>query len=143
MTRARRFSCRAESVTAARRFVRETLSEQAEAVVDAVELMSCELVTNSVQHAQTDFEVEVHDQHGEIRVEVSDAGRGRPTLRSPTSQQSSGRGLRIVEALSKAWGVVAGEDGTRVWFTVSSGTGAPAAREPVAAEAAEATEPCD
>lgn len=118
-------------MTAARRFVRESLSEQAEEVVDAVELMACELATNCVQHAQTDFEVVIHDQHGEIRVEASDAGRGRPTLRSPTSQECSGRGLRIVEALSNAWGVVPGEDGTRVWFTVSSGTAARAVGEPM------------
>ncbi len=118
-------------MTAARRFVRETLSEQAQDVMDDVELMACELATNCVQHAQTGFEVVVHDQHGEIRVEVSDAGSGRPTLRSPTSQESSGRGLRIVEALSNAWGVVPGEDRTRVWFTVSSGAGARTARQPM------------
>ncbi len=129
-------------MTAARHFVRETLSGQSEEVVDAVELMVCELATNCVQHAQTDFEVVIHHQHGEIRVEVSDAGRGRPTLRSPTSQECSGRGLRIVEALSTAWGVVPGDDGTRVWFTISSRTGV-RAREPVAAETAEATDPRD
>jgi hypothetical protein len=126
-------------VTAARGFVRETLSGQAEEVVDAVELMACELATNCVQHARTDFELVIYDQRGEIRVEVSDAGGGRPTLRSPTSQESSGRGLRIVEALSNAWGVVPGEAGSQVWFTVSSGSD-PAAREPVAAEAAEASD---
>ena len=47
---------------------------------------------------------------------------GRPTLRSPTVLEPSGRGLRIVEALSKAWGVVPGEGGTRVWFTLAGET---------------------
>ena len=118
-------------MTAARGFVRETLSEQTQEVVDAVELMACELATNCVQHAKTDFELAIHEDQDEIRVEVSDAGRGRPTLRSPTSQESSGRGLRIVQALSNAWGVVPGEDGTRVWFTVSSGNGAHVAPAPL------------
>lgn len=131
MTRVRRFSCRPQSVTAARGFVRETLSTQSQDVVDAVELMACELATNSVQHAQTDFELAIHDQQGEIRVEVSDAGRGRPTLRSPTPQEPSGRGLRIVQALSNAWGVVPGENGTRVWFTLAYGNDVPRAGQPL------------
>jgi len=118
-------------VTAARGFVRETLRTQSQDVVDAVELMACELATNSVQHAQSDFELAIYDEQGEIRVEVSDAGRGRPTLRSPTSREPSGRGLRIVQALSNAWGVVPGEDGTSVWFTLSSQRGVRTAREPM------------
>lgn len=129
MTRVRQFSCRPESVTAARGFVRETLREQAQELVDAAELMACELATNCVQHARTDFELAISDGHGEIRVEVSDAGHGRPTLRSPTVLEPSGRGLRIVQGLSKAWGVVPGEDGTRVWFTLDLQTGARAAAE--------------
>jgi anti-sigma regulatory factor (Ser/Thr protein kinase) len=129
VTRVRQFSCRPESVTAARGFVRETLREQAQELVDAAELMACELATNCVQHARTDFELAISDGQGEIRVEVSDAGRGRPTLRSPTALEPSGRGLRIVQGLSKAWGVVPGEDGTRVWFTLALETGVRAAGE--------------
>ncbi len=64
-------------------------------------------------------------------MEVSDAGRGRPTLRSPTVLEPSGRGLRIVQALSQAWGVVPGEDGTRVWFTLARGDGARTLAEPL------------
>jgi anti-sigma regulatory factor (Ser/Thr protein kinase) len=131
VTRVRRFSCRPESVTAARGFVRETLREQAQELVDAAELMACELATNCVQHARTDFELSISDGLGEIRVEVSDAGRGRPTLRSPTVLEPSGRGLRIVQGLSTAWGVVPGEDGTRVWFTLAHGGGLRAADEPL------------
>lgn len=131
MTRARRFSCCPQSVTAARGFVRETLREDARELVDAAELMACELATNCVQHARTDFELAISERPGEVRVEVSDAGRGRPTLRSPTVLEPSGRGLRIVEALSKAWGVVPDEGGTLVWFTLARGGGARTAGEPM------------
>jgi anti-sigma regulatory factor (Ser/Thr protein kinase) len=131
VTRARQFSCRPQSVTAARGFVRETLREQPQDLVDAAELLACELATNCVQHARTDFELAISDGQGEIRVEVSDAGRGRPTLRSPTVLEPSGRGLRIVQRLSKAWGVVPGEDGTRVWFTLDCGSGGRAVGEPM------------
>jgi anti-sigma regulatory factor (Ser/Thr protein kinase) len=118
-------------VTAARGFVRETLLQRPQAVVDAAELMACELATNCVQHARTDFELVIDDRKGEIRVELRDAGHGRPKLRSPTAVEPSGRGLCIVQALSKAWGVVPGEVGTRVWFTLDSESGVRTAREPM------------
>ena len=87
--------------------------------------------TNCVQHARTDFELAISERPGEVRVEVSDAGRGRPTLRSPTVLEASGRGLRIVEALSKAWGVVPDEGGTLVWFTLARGGAARTDGEPM------------
>ena len=129
MTRVRRFRCRPQSVTAARGFVRETLREHTQELVDAAELMACELATNCVQHARSDFELAISDGYGEVRVEVSDNGSGRPTLRSPTLLEPSGRGLRIVQSLSKAWGVVPGEDGSRVWFTLAQGGGVRTAGE--------------
>ena len=99
--------------------------------MDAAELMACELATNCVQHAGTDFELAISDRQGEIRVEVSDAGCGRPTLRSPSVLEPSGRGLRIVQALSQAWGVVPGWAGTRVWFTLARADGARTVGEPL------------
>jgi anti-sigma regulatory factor (Ser/Thr protein kinase) len=104
-------------VTAARRFVRDVLRDQSRETVDAVELMACELATNCVQHARTDFELAIHSG-GEIRVEVRDTGEGRPTLRSPTPHEPSGRGLRIVEAVSAAWGSIPSSSGKTVWFTL-------------------------
>jgi anti-sigma regulatory factor (Ser/Thr protein kinase) len=106
-------------VTAARAFVRDSLRDQARDVVEAVELMACELATNSVQHARTEFELAIKRSSGEIRVEVRDAGEGQPTLRSPTAQEPSGRGLRIVQAMSNAWGIDPVATGKCVWFTLS------------------------
>jgi anti-sigma regulatory factor (Ser/Thr protein kinase) len=88
--------------------------------IDAVELMVSELATNSVKHAHSDFKVSIIDSGGEIRVEVRDTGRGRPVLQSPTPIEPSGRGLRIVEALSRAWGTVDSPHGKTVWFTLPS-----------------------
>jgi anti-sigma regulatory factor (Ser/Thr protein kinase) len=90
------------------------------ALVDAVELMVSELATNSVKHAHSDFKVSINDSGGEIRVEVRDTGRGRPVLRFPAPTEPSGRGLRIVEALSRAWGTVDSPRGKSVWFTLPS-----------------------
>jgi anti-sigma regulatory factor (Ser/Thr protein kinase) len=88
--------------------------------VDAVELMVSELATNSVKHAHSDFKVSISDSRGEIRVEVRDTGRGQPVLRFPAPTEPSGRGLRIVEVLSRAWGTVDSPHGKTVWFTLPS-----------------------
>ncbi len=117
MTSERGFRCQRSSVPAARRFVRDILADYPREIIDAAELMTCELATNCVQHARTDFELAIHS-HGAIRVEVRDADRSRPTLRSPTPKQPSGRGLRIVEAMSDSWGVIPSSSGKTVWFTL-------------------------
>ena len=119
MSPARTFRCEPQAVTAARRFVRETLSDRSPQLVDAAELMTSELVTNCVRHAHTAFELVVHDQ-GEVRVEVSDSGAGCPRPLSPGEHDPTGRGLRIVEALSDAWGVIPRNEGKTVWFEIRS-----------------------
>jgi anti-sigma regulatory factor (Ser/Thr protein kinase) len=117
VTDTRRFRCEPAAVPAVRRFVRDALREQSREVVDAAELMACELATNCVRHARTDFELAIRSD-GQIRVEVRDKGQGRPRLRSPTPREPSGRGLRIVEAMSSTWGVIPSPSGKTVWFTL-------------------------
>jgi anti-sigma regulatory factor (Ser/Thr protein kinase) len=118
VTSSRRFRCQPEAVTAARRFVRDALGDQSLQVAEAAELMASEVATNCVRHARTDFELTIHTR-GQIRIEVRDTGSGRPTLLSPPPRELSGRGLRIVEAMSDAWGVIPASDGKTVWFTVA------------------------
>jgi len=116
-TRARTFPGRPESVTAARRFVRDVLRDQSREIMDAAELMACELATNCVQHARCDFELAIHSQ-GQIRIEVRDSDQGRPVVRYPAPEDRSGRGLRIVEALSDTWGIIPSSSGKTVWFAL-------------------------
>jgi anti-sigma regulatory factor (Ser/Thr protein kinase) len=111
-------------VPAARRFVRDVLHDQSRDTLDAVELMTSELVTNCVHHAQTCFELTIDDTQQQIRIEAHDKGHGRPVPRSPTPDQRTGRGLRIVEAMSDAWGVELSSRGKTVWFTVPRHAGA-------------------
>jgi anti-sigma regulatory factor (Ser/Thr protein kinase) len=118
VTAARSFECRPEAVTAARRFVRSTLSGEDVELIDAAELMASELTSNCVRHAQTPFEVTVQVR-GEIRVEVSDSGDGRPRQLSPGPDEPSGRGLLIVQAMSRSWGVEPAGEGKKVWFTLA------------------------
>jgi len=117
VTQTRAFRCEPEAVAAARGFVRHVLRHQHQQTVDAAELMASEVVTNCVRHARTDFELTILSR-GQIRIEVRDSGQGRPTPLSPSSRERSGRGLRIVEAMSDDWGVIPASSGKTVWFTV-------------------------
>ena len=120
MRSSRAFTAEALSVAASRHYVRDLLRGHPLAIIDAVELMVSELATNSVKHAHSDFKVSINDSAGEIRVEVRDTGRGQPVLRFPVPTEPCGRGLRIVEALSLAWGTADSPRGKTVWFTVPS-----------------------
>ena len=76
-------------------------------------LVVSELVTNAVLHAATEIELNVVVRIDAIRIEVTDLGIDLPLLWA--GDDTSGRGLPIVEALSYAWGVVELGTGKTVW----------------------------
>ena len=121
MSEQRTFPNDPTSVTAARRYALEVLVGISPAIADAVAVMVSELAANAVRHATSDFTVGVDRSPTAIRVEVSDSGPGRPTVRAPQPSEPSGRGLQIVEALAEHWGVLAASDsaGKTVWFTIA------------------------
>jgi anti-sigma regulatory factor (Ser/Thr protein kinase) len=118
VTTSQTFACRPTAVTAARQLVRSTLAGHDAELVDAAELMISELASNCVRHAQTDFEVRISASEV-VRIEVRDSGGGSPQVLSPTPREPSGRGLQIVDAMSRCWGVTAKPSGKIVWFTIS------------------------
>jgi anti-sigma regulatory factor (Ser/Thr protein kinase) len=118
VTTTRTFACRPAAVSAARELVRSTLDGHDAELIDAAELMISELASNCVRHAQTDFEVRI-SARDEVRIEVRDSGEGAPRVLSPTPREPTGRGLRIVAAMSRRWGVIAEPKGKVVWFTVA------------------------
>ena len=88
-------------------------------MVDTVELLTSELVTNAVVHAHSASVVmlRVHDRM--VRVEVCDGDASPPYLRTPDGNAASGRGIAILEELAAEWGVdLIPDDGKRVWFEV-------------------------
>lgn len=109
------------SVAQARRFAIGTLVDLPDDIVNDVEVMVSELATNALVHAATSFAVTIDRHEHQIYVEVTDAGVGIPTRRSPGETEPHGRGLTIVEELSDQWGTVpnAGEVGKSVWFTLN------------------------
>jgi anti-sigma regulatory factor (Ser/Thr protein kinase) len=103
----------------ARRLVR-CLDGGAE-LVENLELLVTELVTNSVRHAGVApdgwVELELRADDDMVRVEVIDPGRGFDPARVGASQpvRGSGWGLVLVERIARRWGVH--HDAlTRVWF---------------------------
>jgi anti-sigma regulatory factor (Ser/Thr protein kinase) len=102
------------SIAVARRFVTERLASTA-VDVNAAEQMTAELAANAVQHARSDYRVRVVVEDAKVRVEVAnDDPEMLPEEREP--DDSGGRGLHIVRALSGDWGTESKPDEKVVWF---------------------------
>ena len=123
-TAARTFGRRPEEVPAARRFIRDALDGHP-AACDA-ELLTCELVTNAVQHA-TDagwVTVAVMRRGAVVHVDVIDDGRsGLPHWREATSQDEGGRGFQLVNEIAERWGFLRERAATCVWFELMPADG--------------------
>jgi anti-sigma regulatory factor (Ser/Thr protein kinase) len=114
---AMRFAGKPTGVSAARRFVRESLAGEDAELLEAAELLTSELASNCVRHANSDFEIVIRSRDP-IRIEVRDEGGGEPQMMSPTPEEPTGRGLLIVDAMSERWGVVHRPNGKTVWFAL-------------------------
>ncbi|HEY5988993.1 MAG TPA: ATP-binding protein [Streptosporangiaceae bacterium] len=73
-----------------------------------IEVLLSELVTNAVHHGEGEIEVCLSYACGRLRIEVHDDGRERPVLRQPAPEDSSGRGLALVNGLMDLYGGVWG-----------------------------------
>ncbi len=102
----------------ARDFVSQTLSHwQLDDRVPRASLVASELVSNAVLHARTDLELSLAEHRGCLRLAVADKSRdGRV---SPGHGQTGGRGMPLVAAHAKAWGVLPGHGGKVVWAVLS------------------------
>jgi two-component sensor histidine kinase len=110
------------SVARARGFLTEALRRWSvpEETELAARLALSELVTNAVVHAATDLVVRVRSDDDGIWVGVTDQNRELPVPRDPAGAASGGRGLAIVAAVARGWGVDRrfSRRGKTVWFTV-------------------------
>jgi len=95
-----------EEIASARRFVELHCDTWGyDGVLDEALLVVSELVTNAMTHARSGCELRVRDTGEVFRIEVQDAGGGSPELQRPTRESEHGRGLLLVSAMCKAWGV--------------------------------------
>jgi anti-sigma regulatory factor (Ser/Thr protein kinase) len=76
-------------------------------------------VSNAVVHADSDVEVLVRLTADTAQIEVTDISEMALAPRDAGDEESSGRGLAIVEAMARRWGVRPGPSGGKtVWFEV-------------------------
>lgn len=102
----------------ARRFMEETLGgwgDTAE-LLDVVNLLVTELVTNAVLHAGTEADVAVVLTETALRVEVSDASEQLPRAKEADDWDTSGRGVALVDTLAERWGIDTRPGGKTIWF---------------------------
>ena len=105
-----------EAIVAVRRFVTGVLRLWEEDVlVPDAELVASELATNSVLHADSPFRVSLDRSIGVVCIAIQDAVGGRAEQQPPTREDMGGRGMAIVDALSRRWGCDALPAGKVVW----------------------------
>jgi anti-sigma regulatory factor (Ser/Thr protein kinase) len=109
----------AAGVAQARRFVREQLAEWGrDDLGDAASLVVSELVTNAVLHARSPVGVLMLQTPDGVQLQVADGSPTLPRARQMSGLMGTGRGLVLVGALSREWGVEAGPSGKVVWATL-------------------------
>jgi anti-sigma regulatory factor (Ser/Thr protein kinase) len=104
----------------ARRFVEDELRREAvgEDTLFLAQLLTTELVTNAVRHAESPVEITVIRREDRIRIEARDDSTAVPAL-PPDDPPIRYRGLLLVEDLAEEWGVeVEDRKGKIVWFEV-------------------------
>jgi anti-sigma regulatory factor (Ser/Thr protein kinase) len=86
--------------------------------LDVLVLLTSEVVTNAVLHARTEAQLTVVVSAGAVRVEVIDGEPREPVPRRAAIDDTSGRGMQLIDALSSRWGVEPHGVGKLVWFEV-------------------------
>jgi anti-sigma regulatory factor (Ser/Thr protein kinase) len=118
-------ACSASAAEARRRtrgwLRRHRVGEEAS---ESAVLIVSELVTNAVVHSGSAVIACVLLLGSDLlRIEVTDQGTGPagPAVRKPADDDVSGRGLLLISALSRAWGVIPADPaGRTVWAAVSA-----------------------
>jgi anti-sigma regulatory factor (Ser/Thr protein kinase) len=111
-------AARMTSPRASRLFVaRALLDWEYRSLVARASLVVSELVTNAVVHAASAVDVALSRADGRVQMLVSDQGAGHPEPRFDDPQYAvvGGRGLLLVNASTRAWGVFPASGGKTVW----------------------------
>lgn len=87
------------------------------------ELITTELVSNAIRHAQTTFDISLIRLDGRIRVAVRDESPEPPAPATPSGGDgdllaTGGRGLQLVEALATRWGYLTAPGEKVVWACI-------------------------
>ena len=116
--------CDAAAPSRARRFVADTLRSElsgpaVEGSVEVAVVVVSELVTNAVRAGGAAVAVSVQLHRDHLRVVVFDDAPGRPKSGTAGAGDVRGRGLSIVRAVSRAWGLQVAAAGKRIWAEIA------------------------
>lgn len=112
-----------ESVAAGRQWSRETIADwKLDEVADVATQLVSELVTNSVEHAQTEcVRLTVTYAEATLWIDVCDDDSANlPARRKVCPDDIRGRGLTIIEAMSDRWGISVTRSGKSVWCALAA-----------------------
>src|SRR4051794_4965954 len=84
-----------DSVRRARQFAAESLPDADESLLDDVELVVSELVTNALLHGTSPILLRLSTSGARVRVEVEDGGRDLPLRMRDDTDAMTGRGLAL------------------------------------------------
>lgn len=108
------------SPSLARELVAQALFGWPSATVDDALLLTSELVTNAVQHADSMLVLHLKLTATGWRVTVEDLSCDAPQRRSGPAHDESGRGLLLLDALAARWNWQRTPTGKCVWFELDS-----------------------
>ena len=112
-------SPRPTSAAEARRVVERALRGIDEASKEIATLLASELVTNAVLYADGNILLRIVSTDDTYRISVSDSVDRSIVPKEVGLDATSGRGLKLVDRLSAAWGVdVRERGGKEVWFDI-------------------------
>ncbi|MER5860482.1 SpoIIE family protein phosphatase [Streptomyces sp900105245] len=113
------------AVKAARQFITDNLHQWGlDDLIDNFQLITSEIVTNALIHADSDVDLRLREYPDHLRLEVRDTN---PTPPIPTpitqtleqnQQAEHGRGLNIVDTLSTQWGNTPSGRGKTIWVDI-------------------------
>lgn len=110
---------------AARLFTARSLLEwRLMPLIASASLVVSELVTNSVVHAASTVDLAVSRSEGRLQITVRDhhgVGQPQPQRSDPHDHYLGGRGLLLVQEMTRSWGVFPAEpEGKMVWAVLDA-----------------------
>jgi anti-sigma regulatory factor (Ser/Thr protein kinase) len=117
-----RLTARPTAAAQARCALIDLSGHMTESAVSDAALLTSELVTNAVRHAGGIITIVIECLGDRVAVAVRDDSMAVPVVRRPSSNDTSGRGLQLVQSLATDWGcqMSPGGEGKTVWFTVAA-----------------------
>ncbi|GHF38289.1 hypothetical protein GCM10018790_14980 [Kitasatospora xanthocidica] len=111
--------CVSDAIAFTRRFVRDRHLADPPAASDDVLLVTAELVTNAVRHADGPCDLGLTQHGARLRVTVTDPSPEPPRRAGHRPAGHGGYGLMIVERLAVRWGHYPLNGGKAVWADLS------------------------